>query len=98
MGLESFTTEDEEEESSNTISTRKKLENVNMDRRFWELLVTSNPGVLLNASGKTNESSSKAMVQLIDEAMENEIDGVEVSEEEIEELEEIREQIVEEHI
>jgi len=98
MGLESFTTEDEEEESGNTISTRKKLENVSMDRWFWEILVTSHPGVIESASSFTNDSSSKAMVLLIDEALDDEIEGIEVSDDHAEELEEIREEIVEEHL
>lgn len=94
MGLEDFTSDTTDETSS--ISTRKKLKNVNLEREFYEKVVTSTPSFLRTAAYHTDESSTKAIVQCMDEIIEDGLEGHNISEEKYDEIEQVRDEIVEE--
>jgi hypothetical protein len=97
MGLEAFKSEDSNS-SSSSISTRKKLKNVNLEREFYVDQAATDPMSLINASRYTDETSSKAIVQMLDEIINDEIGEWDWTEEQIEEIEEAREEIVEQHL
>lgn len=96
MGLEDFTSSTTEESSS--ISTRKKLKNVNFERDFYDTMIASDPQTLSAAAAYTDESSIKAIVQRMDEVMEDGVDGWNISDQQYDKIEEEREHIVEEYL
>lgn len=92
MGLDDFDTT--EESSSSSIKTRKQIENVELQEKFWDMLVTTYPDVMVVAARFTDESSAKAIVQKIDQALEDDVPHHSVSDDNIEMLEEVREDII----
>jgi hypothetical protein len=93
MGLESFETETDGK--SGSIKTRKKLKNVNLDRRFYEKLCGYNARHMYLVANHTDEAGAKAVVQYIDEVMEDGVDGYTEDEDRQEELATVREEIIE---
>lgn len=97
MGLEAFTSEDEQEEES-SITTRKKLKNVNFEESFYEWLIMNNRGVLDTAAAYTGESSVKAMVQRMDEILEDGLEDQDVTEVDEEYIQQSRDTLVENYL
>jgi len=96
MALDDFTTESS---SSTSISTRKKLKNVDLPERWWDIMVTTDPGYAYTAAGLVDdEASIKAIVQKMDEAIEDDIDGHRVGDSTKEELKQLRSDILEDHL
>jgi len=96
MGLEDFTSDTTEESSS--ITTRKKLKNVNLEREYYESMITSEPYMMETAANYTDESSIKAMVQCMDEIIDEGLDGHSISDEKYDEIQAARDDIVEDHL
>jgi hypothetical protein len=78
MGLDQFTTQTPDE--PDTISTRKKLKNVNLDREYYVSILEDDPREFLDLVEYVDESSTKAVAQLIDETLQNEDSDVELDE------------------
>jgi hypothetical protein len=97
MGLEAFASEDEQEEE-NSITTRKKLKNVNFEESFYEWLIMNNRGVLDTAAAYTGESSVKAMVQRMDEILEDGLEDQDVTEIDEEYIQQSRDTLVENYL
>lgn len=96
MGLEDFKSEDEY--SIGSISTRKKVKNVKLDKRHWEHLLWHDPHWASFFGHKMDEQSIKAVVQLMDEIIEEGVEGVARNEEKEQEIEEERDKVVEEFL
>lgn len=96
MGLEDFTSDTTEESSS--ITTRKKLKNVNLEREYYELVITTDPYMMETAASYTDESSIKAIVQCMDEIIDEGLDGHNISDEKYDEIQAARDNIVEDHL
>jgi len=93
MGLDDFTTESESADSS--IKTRKQIENVELEERFWDLAVEAHPDLMYTAAMFTDESSAKAIVQKMDEAINNNIKDINVNDELAKELKQYKQEIIE---
>lgn len=107
MGLDDITPEEVatgEETSSpgsslevGEVKSKKKIENLTMSENWWEWYVAGhNPHILsADLSDKTDEEL-KAILQLLDRAIMNNIPGLEVSDDVTSEAKQTREKIVEE--
>lgn len=97
MALDDFASDDTDE-SDNRIKTRKKVKNVKLDKRFWELVVTTDPEYLNLAASFTDTPSVKALIQVMNKALEGNIDGVSVSDDKAEEIRETKHKMIDEHL
>jgi len=97
MGLDDFTSDDSDE-TSKRIKTRKKAKNVKLDRRFWEIVVTSDPAYFELAASFTDESSTKSLIQVMNDALEDNISGIVVGDAQAEEIRKIKHEMIEEHL
>lgn len=93
MGLDSF-----KDDSNEDVSTRKQLKNVKLDEEFWNIMLTTHPGYATLAANFTDETSAKAIIQKIDEILNDEIEGHGVSEDQKETIRKERQEIVESNI
>lgn len=96
MGLEAFTSDDEEEETS--ITTRKKLKNVTFDEGFYDWVIMNDPRRLQEAAAYTYDSSVKAMVQRMDEVVEEGIQEHNLTDKEERDIQEARDTLVEQYL
>lgn len=81
-----------------SISTRKKLKNVTLPEEFWVNWMLAYPTYASNAAAFGDDAAAKAIVQKIDDMLENGAKGHTITDSQREELEEERERIVEEEL
>lgn len=96
MGLEDFKSEDEH--SIGNVSTRKKIDNVNLSEDDWKHLLYHNPEWAVYFANGMEEKSVKAMVEAMDELIEDGRRGVSREDELEAELEQYREEVVNKHL
>lgn len=93
MGLEDFTTENRNKVGS--VSSRKNIENLKMSEKWWENLAYHHPSMLTLLFSDYSKAELKAIIELFDKVIQDDIDGIGVSEERKEEVKEHREDIIE---
>jgi len=96
MALDDFIEDDATEKQS--FKTRKKLKNIELPEKFWDEIVTTHPYYAVIAADAVDESSTKAILQKIDQAIEDDISGYNIGDGLKEELEKMREEIIEESL
>lgn len=96
MALDEFITE--KEYPIGSIKSRKKVENITLDKETWKFFVAHAPDWAESWAHDMERSEVKAIVKLMDSIIEEGIEGVSLSDEELDELESKRDAIVQEHI
>lgn len=96
MGLEEFTTDNEH--GVGEITTRKKIENVSLPKDAWLHLLYHNPVYASYFAGQLGDSETKAMVQIMDQLIEEGSKGTKRYEERRNEIKGYRDEVVEEYI
>lgn len=96
MALDEFITE--KEYPIGSIKSRKKVENITLDKDTWKFFVAHAPEWAESWVHDMERSEVKAIVKLMDSIIEEGIEGVSLSDEELDELESKRDAIVQEHI
>lgn len=96
MGLDKFKEDDEEEEQE--IKTRKQIENVTMDKWFWTNIICTAPEWAVQAALNADGNGDKAIIQRMDEILEDGAEGHSLSPEMEQEIENERNRYVEEHL
>ena len=94
MALDDFA--DDSSTGSKSIATRKKLKNVTLPENFWNNWLISHPQYASSAAMFADEAAAKAIVQKLDELIEDGARGHSISDQTREELQDERERIVEE--
>lgn len=96
MGLDKFKKEDDEQEPK--IKTRKQIENVTMDKWFWTNVICTAPEWAVQAAVCAEGNGDKAIIQRMDEILEEGAEGHKLSPEKKQEIKRERDQYVEEHL
>jgi hypothetical protein len=96
MALDEFITE--KEYPIGSIKSRKKVENITLDKDKWRFFVAHAPEWPESWANDMERSEVKAIVKLMDSIIEEGLDGVALSDDELDKLEDTRDNIVQEHI
>lgn len=96
MGLEDFKSEDEY--SIGSVTTRKKIKNVKLEDDDWKHLLYHDPHWATYFANGMEPEEIKAMIQVLDELIEEGRDGVKQNEETTEQIRDVREELVDEYI
>jgi len=95
MGLENFKTSDSSEEYSiGSVKTRKKISNVTINKKTWTRILYHNPEMGTVLASGMDEKSVKALVQLMDQIIQGDIEKVDIDEEKLKGLEQHRDEVV----
>lgn len=96
MGLDEFKTETEYDIGE--VKTRKKIENVKIDNRTWKRLLYFDPQWASSIAGNSDEQTIKAIVQTMDEVIQEGLDTEKISEDQIDTVKSEREKLVDFHL
>lgn len=98
MGLDAFQSEDSS--STEEIRSRKKIENLELEKEEWVEIFAAHPYIASFISDDASLSERKAVIQTLDEILDEENDeyGADLSDEDINDIETHREAMVEEYI
>lgn len=96
MGLEDFKSDNGN--SVGSVSTRKKIKNVKIDKQSWKRILYHHPSFAETIVSGTDEQGVKAIVELMDKIIQQEEDVEGWSENQAEEVERVRNNIVSWHL
>lgn len=96
MGLDDFISE--KEYKVGNVSSRKKMKNVNLDKKQWKNIFFHDPHYATYIAHHVGDSERKAIVGTLDEIIEGGIDGISASDEEMRNIREKRDTIVADHL
>jgi hypothetical protein len=96
MGLDKFKKESDEQEPE--IKTRKQIQNVTMDEWFWTNIICTAPEWAAQAAVTADGNGDKAIIQRMDEILEDGAKGHELSPAKRQEIKNERDRYVEEHL
>ena len=96
MALDDFA--DDSSTGSKSISTRKKLKNVKLPEEFWVNWIMAYPSFASNAAAFADDTAAKAIVQKLDDMIENGATGHAMSDSKKEELKNERDKILEDQL
>lgn len=77
-----------------SINSRKNPENIDVPERAWKELLAQNPYSFYTIAVDIEENEAKCLVSMIDEALENGIEGWNLSDEQIENMKEAKQDIM----
>lgn len=93
MGLDDFKTQTEPDIGS--ISTRKKPSNMMLSNRTWRQILVTYPDLAFLVANEGEEAQTKCVIQLLDNMIQDGVQGEVISDDRKEEIKEVRSQIVE---
>jgi hypothetical protein len=96
MALEDFKTE--KEYPIGSVKSRKKVENIKLNKAQWKHFAGYEPDWVSMFAADLEKTECKALVGLMDEIIEEGIEGVNLSDEELDRIEEERDNIIRERI
>jgi len=96
MGLDDFT--QEKSGQLKNYKTRKKIENVSLSEDQWRHLAYHYPGMIEYMCGSWKGNEVKAALKLLDRVVDEGPQGIMVTEDKIEDIEQVKEQIIEDYL
>jgi hypothetical protein len=96
MALDDFVTEKKHEIGS--IKSRKKAKNVTLSKAQWKDLFAHNPKQVRLFCHEWEENEIKAVVSTMDEMLDDEEPQVEVNQDQLDQIEEVRDDIISEYL
>lgn len=98
MALDNFKEEEEENSSDDydigSISTRKKIKNVTLDKQQWEEFIVNSPNQVAYLSSDMDDNSVKAVVETMDSIIQDGIDDLELDDNRLQTIEQARNKVV----
>jgi len=96
MGLDSFKTE--KDYPIGSVKSRKKVSNIKLEKSAWKYFAAHEPQWIQMFCHDLERSECKALVGLMDEILEDGVEGTKLSDEHLEELESCRDEIIADYI
>lgn len=96
MGLEEFKTE--KDYPIGSVKSRKKVSNIKLDKDMWKHFAAHEPYWIQMFCTDLEKSENKALVALLDEILEDGISGANLTDEQLDAIEDARDEIIKEHI
>jgi len=89
--------DEEKKDVERTISSRMDPRNIEVPEKAWKEILAVNPFDFLTIAVRVEENEAKALVSMMDDALEDGIDGWNLHEDQLDEIREAKQEIMEKY-